>query len=135
MSESLVTVKDYTVQVIGMAREEAIKRLHTAAELTADRIRDLCTVPKMADTLEIVYDESTLTAHIGYTAEHAYWFETGIRPHEIRVKRAKALYSHKKNKFFGRRVMHPGVAARPSLVPGLEMSIPAIERAFKDGRA
>lgn len=58
---------------------------------------------------------------VGADKKHWYarFFETGTRPHEIRARRAKALFSSKLNMFF-QPFQHPGMKADPILSRAVE---------------
>jgi HK97 gp10 family phage protein len=127
-------LKDYTTDVLLMAERTALECLKQSAAIVESAARPLCAkeTGQMVESLTHQIDQETLTAHIGYTAPYAYYVETGTRPHTIRVKNKKVLYSHRKNVFFGKQVQHPGSKPQPSLVPALMGSMAQIERIFAD---
>lgn len=64
---------------------------------------------------------------------YARFFETGTKPHEIRARRAKALYNSKDVAFYGRSVQHPGMKSDPILSRAVEVAGPEASKFFADG--
>lgn len=72
-----------------------------------------------------------LGLEVGTDVAYAAAVEFGTKPHVIRVKNAKVLYSRKLKRAFGTEVQHPGTPAKPFLNPAAQAEKPKFEKALK----